>query len=162
MCGVTQGGDWGRSVTPVAQSRHRGEHSEETSEQNHFFLVSELLCEGHDDEGDAREKVADVEEKETSEQEVSGPQYPAGLLTAPVDTEESEGWLTSRDREGKESILSDLFLPDGPDGGCEVPDGVEGGVGGHLGVFDPRWRGVTGLLTVRCVTNCRTGECRHH
>ena len=54
-------------LLPVTESRYRGKHSEESSKENHFFLVLELFRQGHHDKGDARQKVADVEKEKTSE-----------------------------------------------------------------------------------------------
>ena len=54
-------------LLPVTESRYRGKDSKESSKENHFFLVCELFCQGHDDQGDAREKVTDVEKEKTSE-----------------------------------------------------------------------------------------------
>ena len=54
-------------LLPVTESRYRGKDSKESSKENHFFLVRELFCQGHDDQGDARQEVTDIEKEKTSE-----------------------------------------------------------------------------------------------
>ena len=85
----------------------------------------QLVGEGHGDEGDARDEIADIEEEETSQERVCGPQNSGSLV----------------------------ITPDSPEGGAEVPEGVHGGGPGHAGdgagvllVECLKWR----LLTNNC------------
>ena len=70
--------------TPVAHCREASKKCEKSSSKNHLvLLVVHLVGEGHRDEGDATDEVADVKEKEASEEGEGGSEEPGGLLAGP-------------------------------------------------------------------------------
>jgi len=68
----------------VAHCREASKKCEEAAGENHpVVLVLHLVGQGHRDEGDATDEVADVKEKEASEEGEGGSEEPGGLLAGP-------------------------------------------------------------------------------
>ena len=101
----------------VADRGDGGKEAKEAAVDDHPVPFLHLVGQGHCDEGNPRDEVANVEEEEKSEEGLGGP-VDAGRL---------------------------LVGPDGPQGGGEVPDGLHGD-GGPLHCESPgsglsaRWR----------------------
>ena len=69
---------------PVAHGGEGAKEGEESAGKDHsVVLILHLVAEGHGDEGDASDEVADVEEEETSEEAEAGAEEPGGLLARP-------------------------------------------------------------------------------
>lgn len=81
----------------VTHCREASKKCEEATSKNHsVVLVLHLVGQGHRNEGNAADEVADVKEKKASEEGEGGSEEPRGLLAG----------------------------PQGPEGGGEVPDCV--------------------------------------
>ena len=111
---------------PVAHGGKGAEEGEESAGENHsVVLILHLVAEGHGDEGDASDEVADVEEEETSEEAEAGAEEPGGLLAR----------------------------PQAPEGGAQVPHALHASItvsgSDHLLLFtlcSPRWPPVPPVL----------------
>jgi len=68
----------------VTHCRETSKKCEEAAGKNHpVVLVLYLVGQGHGDEGDATDEVADVKEEEASEEGEGGSEEPRGLLAGP-------------------------------------------------------------------------------
>ena len=81
----------------VTDGRDGGKESKEPTIENHLTAVLNLVGESHGDKSNPGDQVADVEEEEESEHGVCGPEDPGRLLSG----------------------------PDGPQGGSQVPEGLQ-------------------------------------
>ena len=71
-------------ISPVTHCGETSKKCEEAAGKNHpVVLVLYLVGQGHGDEGDATDEVADVKEKEASEEGEGGSEEPRGLLAGP-------------------------------------------------------------------------------
>ena len=77
-------GPLSESLSPVAHCWEASEKCEESATKHHsVVLVLHLVGEGHRDQGDAADEVADVEEEEASEEGEGGSEEPRSLLAGP-------------------------------------------------------------------------------
>ena len=79
----------------VADRRDRGEEAKEAAVDNHPIPFLHLVGQGHCDEGNPGDEVADVEEEEKSEEGLGGPEDAGRLLVSP-DRPEGAGEVPHR------------------------------------------------------------------
>ena len=79
----------------VADGRDRGKEAKEAAVDDHPIPLLHLVGQGHCDEGDPRDEVANVKEEEKSEERLGGPEDAGRLLVGP-DRPEGGGEVPHR------------------------------------------------------------------
>lgn len=64
----------------VTKSGNRSKDTKESSKHDHLVPVIKVVGEGHGDQGNTRDEVANIKEEETSEEGVSCSEYTSSFL----------------------------------------------------------------------------------